>query len=100
MATDKKFEVAGYSTLNGKTKLRFANDIMRIKILNKRDHINVELVSLPFAMSKREIAEYMIANGIGTQPEVVSAIKYTLKKNPSVVSITPPIPAAVDLIGA
>jgi len=33
MATDKKFAVAGVSTLDGKTKIRFANDVMRIKIL-------------------------------------------------------------------
>ncbi len=30
MATDKKFAVAGVSTLDGKTKVRFANDTMRI----------------------------------------------------------------------
>ena len=38
MATDKKFAVAGVSTLDGKTKIRFANDVMRIKILAKNGH--------------------------------------------------------------
>jgi hypothetical protein len=33
MATDKKFAVAGVSTFEGKTKVRFANDTMRVKIL-------------------------------------------------------------------
>ena len=33
MATDKKFAVAGVSTHEGKTKVRFANDTMRVKIL-------------------------------------------------------------------
>jgi hypothetical protein len=84
MATTKKFEVAGYSTLNGKTKLRFANDIMRIKILNKRGHTDVELISLPYAMSKAEIAEYMLTNSLGVDvPAVLAAIKYTQKKNPT-----------------
>jgi hypothetical protein len=41
MATDKKFSVAGVSTLEGKTKIRFANDTMRIKILAKNGHTNV-----------------------------------------------------------
>jgi hypothetical protein len=35
MATDKKFAVAGVSTFEGKTKVRFANDTMRVKILGK-----------------------------------------------------------------
>jgi hypothetical protein len=84
MATDKKFAVAGYSTLNGRTKLRFANDIMRIKILAKNGHENVELVNLPYEMSKREIAEYMQAQGIGADNvDVLGAIRYTLKKNPA-----------------
>ena len=54
MSTDKKFAVAGVSTLEGKTKLRFANDTMRIKILAKNGHINVELVELPVEMTKAE----------------------------------------------
>ena len=84
MATTKKFAVAGYSTLNGRTKLRFANDIMRIKILAKNGHENVELVNLPYEMSKREIALYMQSNGIGTDNvDVLGAIRYTLKKNPA-----------------
>jgi len=32
MATDKTFSVAGISKLNGSYKIRFANDIMRIKV--------------------------------------------------------------------
>ena len=36
MATEKTFTVAGTATLNGNTKVRFANDLVaRIKILNK-----------------------------------------------------------------
>jgi hypothetical protein len=38
MATEKKFAVAGVSTQNGKTKIRFANDAMRVKILSKNGH--------------------------------------------------------------
>ncbi len=83
MATDKKFAVAGYSTLNGRTKLRFANDIMRIKILQKNGHENLELINLPREMTKREIALYMQAQGIGaSNVDVLGAIRYTLRKNP------------------
>ena len=41
MATDKKFAVAGVSTQAGKTKVRFANDTMRIKILAKNGHTDI-----------------------------------------------------------
>ena len=44
MATAKTFSVAGVSTLEGKTKIRFANDSMRIKILAKNGHTDVELI--------------------------------------------------------
>lgn len=83
MATSKKFAVAGVSTLDGKTKLRFANDVMRIKILSKNGHTDVELVDLPHPMTKGEIARHLVASGFGAgRPAVEAAIAYTLKKNP------------------
>jgi hypothetical protein len=84
MATQKKFAVAGVSTLNGKTKIRFANDTMRIKILAKNGHTNVELVSLPREMTKAEIAAYLTEIGFGSnKPAVLAAISYIAKKNPA-----------------
>ena len=84
MATSKTFAVAGVSTLNGKTKLRFANDVMRIKILSKNGHTDVELVDLPHPMTKGEIAQYLVSTGFGAgNPAVEAAIAYTLKKNPT-----------------
>jgi hypothetical protein len=84
MATAKKFAVAGVSTLNGKTKIRFANDTMRIKILAKNGHTNVELVSLPNEMTKAEIAAYLTSTGFGSDsPAVQAAISYIAKKNPA-----------------
>jgi ribosome maturation protein Sdo1 len=84
MATAKKFAVAGVSTLNGKTKIRFANDTMRIKILAKNGHTNVELVSLPQEMTKAEIAQHLISTGFGAgNPAVQAAIAYIAKKNPA-----------------
>lgn len=83
MATDKKFAVAGVSTLEGKTKIRFANDVMRIKILAKNGHKDVELIDLPHEMTKGEIAQYMKETGFGAgKPEVEAAIAYIAKKNP------------------
>ena len=87
MATEKKFAVAGVSTLEGKTKLRFANDTMRIKILAKNGHTDVELVELPSEMTKGEIAQHLKAIGFGAgNPAVEAAIAYTEKKNPAPVA--------------
>jgi ribosome maturation protein Sdo1 len=96
MATAKKFAVAGVSTLNGKTKIRFANDTMRIKILAKNGHTNVELVSLPHEMTKAEIAAYLTSTGFGSDsPAVQEAIRYIAKKNPAPEAVkTPAVKAA------
>jgi hypothetical protein len=84
MSTDKKFAVAGVSTLEGKTKLRFANDTMRIKILAKNGHINVELVELPVEMTKAEVVQYLKSVSFGEGDAAIQgAIAYAEKKNPA-----------------
>ena len=84
MATDKKFAVAGVSTLEGKTKLRFANDTMRIKILAKNGHTGVELVELPSEMTKAEAVQHLKSVGFGQGDAAVeAAIAYAEKKNPA-----------------
>lgn len=84
MATDKKFAVAGVSTLAGKTKVRFANDMMRIKILAKNGHTDVQLVDLPREMTKAEIAAHMVEIGFGKgNAAIEAAVAYVAKKNPA-----------------
>ena len=60
MATDKKFSVVGTSTFNGKTKVRFANDSMRVKILAKNGHEAIELIELEGEFTKAEICQMLI----------------------------------------
>lgn len=87
MATDKRFAVAGVSTLEGKTKIRFANDTMRIKILAKNGHTDVELVELPTEMTKAEAVQHLKSTGFGKGNSAIeAAIAYAEKKNP--VSVT------------
>ena len=84
MSTEKKFAVAGVSTLDGKTKVRFANDTMRIKILAKNGHTDVNLVDLPREMTKAEIAQHMVEVGFGKgNAAIEAAIAYVAKKNPA-----------------
>jgi hypothetical protein len=54
MATDKTFNVVGVSKLNGEYKVRFATDIMRIKVLAKHGHEDIRLCELDAAVSKYE----------------------------------------------
>jgi hypothetical protein len=84
MATSKTFSVAGVSTQAGKTKIRFANDSMRIKILAKNGHTDVELIDLPHEMTKSEIAAHMVAVDFAKgRKAVADAIAYLAKKNPA-----------------
>lgn len=83
MATEKMFSVAGVSTQAGKTKIRFANDTMRIKILAKNGHTDIDLVELPTAMTKAEIAQHLKTIEFGKgNAAVEAAIAYIAKKNP------------------
>jgi phage FluMu gp28-like protein len=52
MATDKTFKVFGTSKLNGEYKVRFANDTMRVKVLEKHGHEDVILVELSESLTK------------------------------------------------
>lgn len=63
MATTKTFSVAGVSTLNGVTKVRFANDyVNRFKILAKNGHIDINLIELGSELTKAQICEVLLAH--------------------------------------
>jgi len=66
MATEKTFTVAGTATnSDGTVKVRFANDLVaRIKILNKNNCTNINLVELPRAMTKMEALQHLQTLGI------------------------------------
>ena len=70
MATDKTFKVAGISKLNGEYKVRFANDIMRIKVLAKSGHEDIRLAELDNAVTKMEAA--MLISGMDEFSDVVA----------------------------
>ena len=54
------FTVTGISTLNGKTKVRFANDLVsRVKILVKDGHTDINLIELPTALSKLDCIKHL-----------------------------------------
>jgi hypothetical protein len=61
MATSKTYSVAGVSTHKGVTKVRFANDFVnRIKILQKNEHTDIELLELDSEMTKEDICKMLM----------------------------------------
>ena len=56
---DKLFTVAGYSTLNGETKARFATSMDRVKVLARNGHTDIQLQSLPSAMTKEAAVAFL-----------------------------------------
>lgn len=92
------FKVAGVSTHNGKTKVRFANDLVsRVKMLVKGGHTNIELQELPHAMTKPEVVTFLkttelvnnplFTEAINTADEKYNMVKVTLKPNISLEAI-------------
>ena len=63
---EKTFTVAGTATnADGTVKVRFANDLVaRIKILNKNNCTNINLVELPQAMTKLQALQHLQSLGI------------------------------------
>lgn len=80
--TQKTFEVAGTSTMNGKTKVRFANDYVgRLKILYKNGHENVELIELGSKLTKAEICQILMAHERFQSEDQQSAISEFVVRN-------------------
>ena len=83
MATKKRFSVVGVSTLNGKTKIRFANDTMRIKILQKNGHQDIDFIQLPEEMTKAEAVKKLREDGwYKADTDVQEAMDMVLYRNP------------------
>lgn len=59
---DKMFAVAGISTLEGDTKVRFAKDLARVKVLEKNGHKDIKLVDLPKQMTKVDAVAYLLTH--------------------------------------
>jgi hypothetical protein len=79
------YTYSGTSTCKGTTKVRFANDAMRVKVLAKTGHSNIDLIELPDAMTKEEAVAYLIQiafwdkNGV-VNNEIREVIESALEK--------------------
>jgi hypothetical protein len=56
---DKLFKVGGVSCLKGQFKVRFANDMIRVKNLTKGGHTHVELLEMPEGKTKGQVVTFL-----------------------------------------
>jgi hypothetical protein len=68
------FKVAGVSTLKGDVKVRFANDMTRVKVLTKNGHTDIELLELPQAMDKPAVVSFLKTSDLYANPKFAEAI--------------------------
>jgi hypothetical protein len=81
----KTFTHAGVSTLNGETKIRYANDAMRVKVLTKGGHTDIDFVDLLEPMTKEQAVIKLIEIKFGQGNAVVEqALEAELTKRTDV----------------
>jgi hypothetical protein len=86
------FKVAGVSTLNGVTKVRFANDfVSRVKMLIKSGHTDIELIELAEPLSKPEVVAYLKTTELMQTARYAAAINLSDEKYNTVKFVKPAI---------
>jgi len=71
------FTYAGVSRLKGEIKVRYANDQMRVKVLTKNGHTDVDIIALPDAMTKEAAVAYLTQIAFWDKDGVVNADVHT-----------------------
>lgn len=84
----KLFSHVGVSRLNGVIKARFANDSMRVKVLTKGGHTDIDLVELTAPMTKEDaIAKLIEMNFANGNVEIQAALEAEVgKRSPKAAS--------------
>jgi hypothetical protein len=67
------FSHAGVSKLNGEFKVRFANDALRVKVLAKNGHKDIDIVELKTPMSKEDAVAYLLSIDFANGNKAVQA---------------------------
>jgi len=94
MATDKLFTVAGISKLNGDYKVRFANDIMRIKVLAKSGHEDIRLADLEGSFTKMQAAQMILGMEDFADATAQATITEYLEDNAPKAKVSKPVAKA------
>jgi hypothetical protein len=84
--TDKLFKVGGVSKCKSGYKVRFANDLTRVKILAKTD-TDINLIDLPKEMTKPELVTFLKTTDLYKNAEYKAAIDAADIKYNTVVTV-------------
>lgn len=93
------FTHAGVSRLNGEMKVRFCNDALRVKVLAKNGHKDIDIVELKTPMSKEDAVAFLLSIDFATQngktnADVQSALEQALdKRSPKAEKAAPKVKA-------
>lgn len=68
----KTFSHAGVSRLNGSFKVRYANDAMRVKVLAKGGHKDIDLIELTHPMNKEDAVAFLMSIDFATRDGVTN----------------------------
>lgn len=72
---------AGVSRLNGEFKVRFCNDALRVKVLAKNGHKDIDIVELRHPMSKEDAVAFLLSiNFANGNKEVQAALEAAADK--------------------
>ena len=55
------FTHAGVSELNGEFKVRFCNDALRVKVLAKNGHKNIDIIELKVPSTKEDAVAFLLS---------------------------------------
>ena len=61
------YKIAGVSRLNGEMKVRFANDMTRVKVLAKNGHSDIDLIELKEPMTKADAVAFLLSIDFATR---------------------------------
>ena len=64
---------AGVSKLNGEFKVRFCNDALRVKVLAKNGHKDIDIVELKVPMTKEDAVAYLLSIDFANGNKAVQA---------------------------
>lgn len=105
------FKVTGISRFKGQVKVRFANDMTRIKLLIKAGNTDIELIELPEPTDKAGCVRALLASTLYNVPSFAEAIDDAVEKylhiapkkaakalaTPKAVKVATPVAAAPNL---
>jgi 2-iminoacetate synthase ThiH len=69
----KVYSHAGVSSLNGEFKVRFCNDALRVKVLAKNGHKDIDIIELKNPMTKEDIVAFLISIDFANGNKAVQA---------------------------